>query len=88
MTAAAAQAETLQSRDIRQPVAAMSDTHPIVLGTLGKLHAHGHGLFGYCRTCARLPRGRPRCGVHEIEANSTESILNALVPAPGGLSEW
>jgi hypothetical protein len=25
----------------------------IVLDTLGKLHAHGHGLNGYCRGCGR-----------------------------------
>jgi len=24
-----------------------------VLDTLGKLYAHGHGLFGYSRTCGR-----------------------------------
>ena len=26
---------------------------PHRLDTLGKLHAHGHGLFGYCRRCDR-----------------------------------
>jgi hypothetical protein len=26
-------------------------TDLIVLGTLGKLYAHGHGLSGYCRPC-------------------------------------
>ena len=31
----------------------MSDISNIVINTLGKLHAHGHGLFGYCRTCDR-----------------------------------
>ena len=31
----------------------MSNAHRIVLDTLGKVHAHGHGLFGYCRTCDR-----------------------------------
>ena len=25
----------------------------IVLDTLGKLYAHGHGINGYCRTCRR-----------------------------------
>jgi hypothetical protein len=25
----------------------------IVLDTLGKLHAHGHGIGGYCRPCPR-----------------------------------
>lgn len=25
----------------------------IVLDTLGKLYAHGHGLFGYCLVCQR-----------------------------------
>jgi hypothetical protein len=25
-----------------------------VLDTLGKLHAHGHGISGYCLTCQRL----------------------------------
>ena len=28
-------------------------THRIVLDTLGKLHAYGHGLFGYCHACDR-----------------------------------
>jgi len=27
--------------------------HLLVLDTLGKLHAHGHGLRGYCRGCQR-----------------------------------
>ena len=31
----------------------MSNAHRIILDTLGKLHAHRHGLFGYCRTCDR-----------------------------------
>ena len=31
----------------------MSNADRIVLDTLGKLHAHRHGLFGYCRTCDR-----------------------------------
>jgi len=31
----------------------MSNAHRIVLDTLGKLHAHGHGLFGWCRKCDR-----------------------------------
>jgi hypothetical protein len=31
----------------------MSNADRIVLDTLDKLHAHGHGLFGYCRTCDR-----------------------------------
>jgi hypothetical protein len=26
----------------------------IVRDTLGKLHAHGHGLSGYCRPCRRF----------------------------------
>ena len=26
----------------------------IVLDTLGKLYAHGHGLNGYCRPCRRF----------------------------------
>jgi hypothetical protein len=26
----------------------------IVLDTIGKLHAHGHGLNGYCRPCRRF----------------------------------
>jgi hypothetical protein len=25
----------------------------IVLDTIGKLYAHGHGLSGYCRSCRR-----------------------------------
>jgi hypothetical protein len=28
----------------------------IVLDTLGKLYAHGHGLNGYCRSCRRYFR--------------------------------
>jgi hypothetical protein len=28
----------------------------IVLDTLGKLYAHGHGLTGYCRPCRRYFR--------------------------------
>jgi hypothetical protein len=28
----------------------------IVLDTLGKLYAHGHGLSGYCRPCRRFFR--------------------------------
>jgi hypothetical protein len=31
----------------------MSNADRIVLDTLCKLHAHGHGLFGYCRTYNR-----------------------------------
>ena len=31
----------------------MSNADRIVLDTLGKLHAHRHGLFGYCRRCDR-----------------------------------
>jgi hypothetical protein len=31
----------------------MSNADRIVLDTLGKLHAHDHGLFGYCRNCDR-----------------------------------
>ena len=31
----------------------MSNADRIVLDMLGKLHAHGHGLFGHCRICAR-----------------------------------
>ncbi len=31
----------------------MPDQSRIILDTLGKLHAHGHGLFGYCRRCDR-----------------------------------
>ena len=31
----------------------MSNADRITLDTLGKLHAHRHGLFGYCRTCDR-----------------------------------
>jgi hypothetical protein len=33
--------------DCRQP---MQQT---VLDTIGKLYAHGHGLFGYCKVCQR-----------------------------------
>jgi hypothetical protein len=29
---------------------------PIVLDTLGKLHAHGYSLWGWCRDCAKLYR--------------------------------
>ena len=28
--------------------------NPIVLDTLGKLEAHGHGVGGYCLACRRL----------------------------------
>ena len=28
----------------------------VVLGTIGKLYAHGHGLSGYCRPCRRYFR--------------------------------
>ena len=28
----------------------------IVLDTIGKLYAHGHGINGYCRTCRRYFR--------------------------------
>jgi hypothetical protein len=28
----------------------------IVLDTIGKLYAHGHGLTGYCRPCRRFFR--------------------------------
>jgi hypothetical protein len=28
--------------------------NPIVLDTLGKLEAHGHGIGGYCLDCRRL----------------------------------
>jgi hypothetical protein len=31
----------------------LSRRRHIVLDTIGKLHAHGHGLFGYCRRCDR-----------------------------------
>jgi hypothetical protein len=31
----------------------MSNADRITLDTLGKLHAHGHGLFGWCRRCDR-----------------------------------
>jgi hypothetical protein len=33
---------------MRYPVADL-----VVLDTLGKLHARGHGLTGYCRSCRR-----------------------------------
>ena len=29
----------------------MSNADRIILVKLGKLHANGHGLFGYCRVC-------------------------------------
>jgi hypothetical protein len=31
-----------------------SPADTIVLDTLGKLYAHGHGVGGYCRACRRL----------------------------------
>ncbi|HUH85607.1 MAG TPA: hypothetical protein VLX85_13440 [Stellaceae bacterium] len=31
----------------------MSNAQRIVLDTLGRLHAEGHGLFGYCRSYDR-----------------------------------
>ena len=42
----------------------MSNAHRIVLNTLGKLHAHRHGLFGFFSapqlTRSRNPRGSSR----------------------------
>jgi hypothetical protein len=32
----------------------MSARDRIVLDTLGKLYAHGHGIGGYCLTCQRV----------------------------------
>jgi hypothetical protein len=32
----------------------MLDKRVLVLDTLAKLHAHGHGVRGYCRACRRL----------------------------------
>jgi hypothetical protein len=32
----------------------MPDNRVLVLDTLAKLHAHGHGVGGYCRSCRRL----------------------------------
>ena len=32
----------------------MLDKRVLVLDTLAKLHAYGHGIGGYCRACRRL----------------------------------
>jgi hypothetical protein len=32
------------------------NSHAIIIDTIGKLAAHGHGLFGWCRDCAATYR--------------------------------
>ena len=77
----------------------MSNADRIVLDTLGKLHAHRHGLFGYCRTCDRhfdipLPaliaaRGAdsPVVGMRPVRCagcHGRETEIRITAPAKGG----
>jgi hypothetical protein len=53
------------------------NSHLIVLDTLGKLHAHGHGLNGYCRPCRRfLPVPMPAL----IAARGADSLAVGMRP--------
>jgi hypothetical protein len=56
----------------------------IVLDTLGKLHAHGHGLNGYCRVL--IPSGlglrRRRSQDADRVDNPQPSFGDILVPQP------
>lgn len=53
----------------------MSYQSPIVFDTLGKLHALGHGLFGYCRNCRRISRHRLHACRNEVSAGASGSSL-------------
>jgi formate-dependent nitrite reductase cytochrome c552 subunit len=57
---------------------------PIVLDTLGKLHAHGYRLFGWCRDCHVLAKtssksGRPALSLwRDSKTSSTDSVSPQL----------
>jgi hypothetical protein len=54
----------------------------IVIDTLGKLAAHGHGVGGYCRDCRGLFSVSMPALIHERRAESPVVGMTPL-PCPG-----
>ena len=58
----------------------------IVIDTLGKLYAHGHGVGGYCRDCRRLFSVSMAALIHERSAESPVGMTPLPCPGCGGIS--
>jgi hypothetical protein len=54
----------------------------VVLDTIGKLYAHGHGLNGYCRTCRRYFGASMSAPIAMRGANSPVVGMRSLTCAP------
>ena len=59
----------------------MPRMHTIILDTLGKLYAHGHGLVGWCLDCAG--RYRPATPAAEHVRSSFDVNMSAFIAERG-----
>ena len=68
---------------MQEPGAAMAAADFIVRDTLGKLHAHGHGLSGWCRAPRRRSGRATLCGKgNALGANSFLLLRDLLQGRP------